>query len=247
MSNAAVWVMFGLAAATFLAVSFVVAPYGRHARPGFGPSMPARLGWVVMESPAVLALLLFFWTGEAPWQPGALVLLGLWLFHYLHRTVVFPLRMPAGGRPMPVLVAAMAFGFNCFNAFLNGRWLAGAARYPSSWLVDPRFLVGAALFFTGLAINWWADGVLRRLRAPGETGYRIPRGGLYELVSCPNYLGELLEWFGFALAAWSLAGLAFAVYTFANLAPRAVAHHRWYQRQFPDYPPGRRALVPFVW
>jgi 3-oxo-5-alpha-steroid 4-dehydrogenase 1 len=88
--------------------------------------------------------------------------------------------------------------------------------------------------------------VLRALRAPGERGYKIPKGGLYEWVSCPNYLGEMIEWTGWALATWSVAGLAFAVYTIANLAPRAVAHHRWYRMQFPEYPPGRKAIIPFV-
>ncbi|MBE2251004.1 MAG: DUF1295 domain-containing protein [Myxococcus sp.] len=246
MSEVAVWTMFGLAAVTFLAVSFIVAPYGRHRREGFGPTVPARWGWVVMESPAVFGLLAFFFSGEAPTQPGALVLLGLWLLHYLQRTFVFPLRMRGGGT-MPVLVAGLAFGFNVFNAALNGRWLSVADRYPASWLLDPRFLIGAAVFLLGLGINWWADAVLRGLRAPGESGYRVPRGGLYELISCPNYLGELLEWFGFALAAWSLAGLAFAVFTFANLAPRARAHHRWYRERFPDYPASRRALIPGLW
>jgi hypothetical protein len=66
------------------------------------------------------------------------------------------------------------------------------------------------------------------------------------LVSCPNYLGEIIEWSGWALATWSLAGAAFALYTIANLAPRAVAYHRWYRESFNDYPPARRALLPFI-
>jgi protein-S-isoprenylcysteine O-methyltransferase Ste14 len=65
-------------------------------------------------------------------------------------------------------------------------------------------------------------------------------------VTCPNYLGEILEWLGFALATWSLAGLAFALYTAANLAPRAFANHRWCREQFPDYPKNRKALFPFL-
>jgi hypothetical protein len=56
----------------------------------------------------------------------------------------------------------------------------------------------------------------------------------------------MVQWAGWALATWSLAGLAFAVYTGANLAPRALAHHAWYRQRFPDYPARRRALVPFV-
>ncbi|MEM6929685.1 MAG: hypothetical protein AAF602_22285 [Myxococcota bacterium] len=55
-----------------------------------------------------------------------------------------------------------------------------------------------------------------------------------------------MEWTGWALATWSLAGLGFAVYSVANLLPRALQHHRWYRATFDDYPTSRRALIPFV-
>jgi len=131
------------------------------------------------------------------------------------------------------------------NVYLNGSYIA-AGSYPAAWLTDPRLLVGVALFLVGFVINRWADRVLRNLRAPGETGYKIPRGGLYELVACPNYFGELLEWVGWAVATWSLAGLSFAVFTAANLIPRAVANRRWYRERFPEYPASRRALIPYL-
>ena len=101
-------------------------------------------------------------------------------------------------------------------------------------------------FAAGWLINQHADRVLLQLRKPGETHYAIPHGGLYRFVSCPNYFGEILEWAGWAVMTWSLAGLAFAVFTVANLLPRALATHRWYRAQFPDYPPQRRAVVPFL-
>ena len=119
--------------------------------------------------------------------------------------------------------------------------------FSGRWLSDPRFLAGAALFVAGLATHAWADEALRRLRRPGEGNYRVPQGGLFRWVSCPNYLGEIVQWSGWALLTWSPPGLAFAVWTAANLAPRARAHHRWYRDRFPDYPPGRRALLPGVW
>jgi steroid 5-alpha reductase family enzyme len=103
------------------------------------------------------------------------------------------------------------------------------------------------LFVAGFIVNRWADLALRSLRKPGETGYRIPYGGLFRHVSCPNYLGEVVEWCGWALATWSLPGLAFAVWTFANLAPRARAHHAWYHSNFEDYPAERKALIPWIW
>ena len=49
------------------------------------------------------------------------------------------------------------------------------------------------------------------------------------------------------MATWSLPGLAFAVWTVANLMPRARAHHKWYGNYFPDYPQERKALVPGLW
>jgi protein-S-isoprenylcysteine O-methyltransferase Ste14 len=174
-----------------------------------------------------------------------LVLLLLWQTHYGQRSFVYPLLMRHGAR-MPLSVMAMAVAFNVLNGFINARWVSELGSYPTSWLADPRFLIGAVLFVGGLAVNLDSDRTLRRLRGPGESGYRIPRGGLYRWVSCPNYLGEIVEWTGWALATWSLAGLAFAVYTAANLAPRAVSNHGWYHDQFPDYPPQRRALVPYV-
>lgn len=231
---------------TFAALAFVTAPYGRHVRKGWGPTIPSRVGWVVMESPAVLAFLAFYALGRHRAEPAPLALLALWQTHYIHRAFVFPLAMRADKKRMPALIAAMAIAFNLLNAWINARWLSALGTYPASWLVDPRFLLGAAVFAAGYAINVRADRRLFALRADGGTGYKIPRGGLYEYVSSPNYLGEIIEWFGWALATWSLPGLAFAVYTIANLGPRAVQHHAWYRRTFPDYPARRKALVPFL-
>jgi len=238
--------MLGLAGLTFAVLLLVPAPYGRHARAGWGPSIPARLGWILMESPAVAWFAAVYLAGRHRAEAAPLVLLGLWQVHYLHRVLVFPFRMRASGRRMPILVAAMAFGFNLLNGWLNARWISELGSYPGGWLLGPRFLLGAALFAAGFAVNVRSDSILFRLRAPGESGYRIPRGFLFERVTCPNYLGEIVEWIGWAVATGSLPGLAFAVYTFANLAPRALAHHRWYVSKFPDYPAGRKALVPFV-
>lgn len=240
-------VVFGAAIAAAVAVTFITAPYGRHERGGWGPTMPHRAGWVLMESPAVLAFAAFFLTGAHAGETAPRILFALWLLHYVHRTFVFPFRMPAGDKRMPVLVAALAFTFNVINAWVNARWIGDLGSYPTAWLADPRFLLGATLFLGGMAVNVHADDTLLRLRAslpPGQ--YGRPEGGLYRWISCPNYLGEIVEWFGWALATWSVAGLSFAVFTLANVGPRAFSNHRWMKERFPDYPPDRKALVPFV-
>jgi protein-S-isoprenylcysteine O-methyltransferase Ste14 len=238
--------MFGLAVLTIAVLLVLPAPYGRHRRGGWGPTIPARVGWFVMELPAVALFALIYFAGRYRFELPALFLLGLWQLHYVHRVFVFPFRMRSKGKSMPLVVVLAALAFNVLNAWINARWISHLAGYSDDWLSDPRLSAGAALFLAGFVINVRADSKLFRLRAPGESGYKIPRGGLYEFVCCPNYLGEILEWFGWALASWSLAGLAFAVYTVANLLPRALAHRRWYRKTFPDYPANRRALIPFL-
>jgi hypothetical protein len=245
--RAATWILIALALVTFAAVTRIIAPYGRHQSAYWGPTMPARLGWIVMETPAVLVFVWIYMQGQHPFETVPLLLLGLWQFHYIQRTYVFPFRMRNEGKRMPVLVCAMAMIFQLLNAYVNARWISHWGEYAAEWMYDPRLWIGAALFLVGWLINFKADTMLFALRKPGESGYKIPRGWLYEYVSCPNYLGEILEWCGFALAAWTWAGAVFAFFTIANLAPRAASHHRWYRETFPDYPPERKALVPGVW
>ena len=234
-----------LAVATFVGLQFIVAPYGRHGRSGWGPTVPARFGWLVMESPAPLVFLGVYLTGQNRFDLVPLLFLLLWQAHYVQRSFVYPFLMRGGAR-MPMSVMALAIAFNVLNASINARWVSRYGTYPAGWLTDPRFVVGVVLFIGGYALNLSADRTLRELRRPGESGYRIPYGRAYNLVSCPNYLGEIVEWSGWALATWSPAGLAFAAYTVANLAPRAVANHRWYHDRFADYPSRRRALVPYL-
>lgn len=79
------------------------------------------------------------------------------------------------------------------------------------------------------------------------TGYTIPRGGMFEYVSGANFLGEVMEWGGWALAARRLPAAAFALFTLLNIGPRAWQHHQWYRQHFgAEYPAHRRALIPFV-
>lgn len=237
----------GLAAATFVALFFVTAPYGRFTRKGWGPRISARWGWILMETPVLITFLVIYGTSERRSDPVSIVLLLFWAAHYIHRSLIYPFRLHSRRPSITVSVIAMGAAFNIGNGYLNGRYLFTLGpELQTSWLHDPRFVLGAIVFWCGYALNQHSDRVLIGLRAPGENGYKIPYGGGYRFISCPNYLGEMMEWAGWALCCWNLGALAFFVWTVANLAPRAIKTHRWYQEQFPDYPADRKALLPFI-
>lgn len=240
------WGMIGAGALVALALVFITAPYGRHEDGSGGPTLPARWGWILMESPAVLGFCAIYALGEHRGALVPLVLLAVWQAHYVHRTFIYPFRIRSSGKRLPWAIALSGAVFNIVNAYVNARWISHLGAYTDAWLADPRFIGGVLLFAGGLVLNIWSDTVLINLRRPGQTGYVIPDRGPHRLVAAPNYLGELIEWLGWALMTWSLAGLAFALFTACNLVPRAVAHRRWYREKFPDYPPERKAMIPFV-
>lgn len=234
-----------LAGVVFAALLRTTAPYGRFARPGWGTILPGRLGWLLMEAPAVVIMVLLFALGRHR-SAAAWTFLALWSVHYVYRSFIYSLRLRTA-RTMPLGVVASGVLFNVVNGYLQGRYLfaLGPPR-DGAWLAGPAFLSGLVLFAAGFCIHVWSDSRLRSFRRPGEHHYQLPRGGLFHLVSCPNYLGEMVEWIGWAVLTWSPAGAAFAVWTAANLLPRALACHRWYRRTFTDYPPARRAIIPKI-
>ena len=243
----AVWAVIALAAVTFIFLLRVTAPFGRHyAGAGWGPHISNRTGWVVMELPATVLFALIYFNGEASRQWVPLAFLAMWQAHYLHRAFVFPFRTRTGGKTIPLAVVGSGFLFNVVNAYINARFVTSIGEYSTDWLSDHRFLAGLAIFAAGMILNIRSDNILLRMRGSGGSGYAIPRGGAYRYVSCPNYLGEIIEWAGWALATWSLAGFAFFLYTAANLAPRALSHHKWYRARFPEYPARRKALIPGI-
>lgn len=161
------------------------------------------------------------------------------------RSLVYPFLI-RGGKPTPFASFALAFVFCIYNGYMQIRYLSHYAEYPAYWVTHPCFIIGALLWLVGWLMNIHSDHILRNLRKPGETGYKIPTGGMFEYVSGANFLGEITEWAGFALAAHSVQSVAFSIFTTVVLASRAFSHHKWYLTKFEDYPKNRKALIPFV-
>lgn len=243
--NYSIILIFSFAVVVFILLFFISAPYGKFSRKGWGPAIKSKWAWMIMEFPSP-ALMFFFFINSDNKNLLQVIFLCLWLAHYLHRTFIYPFSQSGKEKAYPVLLVVMAFVFNCLNGYVNGYGVFHIYSYDLSYLLTWQFISGIVFFVTGFIINKISDEKLRNFRKRSPAEYVVPYGCLFKYISCPHYFGEIIEWAGWAIMTWSLPGLAFFVFTFANLLPRAVSSHKWYKSYFPDYPSDRKAVIPFL-
>lgn len=249
--NSFLAIMALTAVVVFVALHFVKAGYGMMYTRRWGPTISNRIGWIIMEAPVFVAMLAMWWLSGRRTELVPTVMLIIFEIHYFQRSFVFPLMLRGNGR-MPLSIIVMSILFNLLNAAMQGGWifyLAPADMYSHQWLTTPQFIIGTMVFFAGMAINIHSDHIIRNLRAPGDNRHYIPRGGMFRYVSSANYLGELVEWTGFAILTWSAAGAVFALWTFANLAPRARKINERYSQEFGDEFKrlNLKSIIPFIY
>lgn len=244
--NGICWIWIAIAVIIFPILLKVTQPYGRHSKGNWGPMINNRFGWFLMEAPS-LVIFGYFLVFKADLLNVLILIPGfLWMLHYVHRVLIFPLQIRTARKKIPLLIVLLGFTFNVINGYLNGYWFVHySAGYTPDILINLRLIGGVIIFFSGFAINKYHDAILIKLRPSSGDGYKIPYGGLFKYVSCPNFLGEIISWSGFALVAFNLPALSFLVWTLVNLTTRALDHHRWYLKEFPDYPKERKAIFPF--
>jgi len=237
----------GLAMITFVfLLIFKPSTYGRHAKIT-KLSINNRLGWFIMELPTVILMPYFFFKDSPDNNAVILCFLALYIIHYINRVFIFPFKLRTQGKKIPILIVFSAIIFNICNTYFIGYYFSQATSlYDINWFFSPPFIIGLMIFLIGAYINHQSDTILMNLRKGSENGYKIPYGGFFRHVSCPNHLGEIVEWIGFAILTCSLPTFAFALWTIANLVPRAIQHHYWYKQKFPNYPKNRKAILPYL-
>ena len=235
----------------FICLYFVDAGYGKFYDKKWGPSVNNRLGWVLMESPVFFAMLILWFFSDRRGDIARLAFLLVFELHYFQRSFIFPMLIRGENR-MPVSIILMGVLFNTLNAFMQGGWIfyvSPAEMYPPEWLQSFPFFAGTLLFFAGMFINIQSDSIIRHLRQPGDRAHYLPTAGMFRYVSSANYFGEVLEWTGFAILTLSWSGAVFALWTFANLAPRAARIHKRYEQEFPEQFDSKRVkrIIPLIY
>jgi 3-oxo-5-alpha-steroid 4-dehydrogenase 1 len=242
--------MIFIAVIVFIVLFVVPAGYGQMIKKKWGYTVGNKLGWVIMEAPVLLLFIIFWLVSDRRYETVPLIFVSMFLLHYIQRTIIFP-ALIRGKDLMPWSIIIFGIVFNTANAYMQGMWIffyAPTGLYDLNWLATAQFWIGIIIFLVGFVINIHSDHIIRNLRKPGDTEFHIPVGGMFKYVTSANYLGEFTEWVGWAIMTWSLPGLIFAIWTFANLGPRANALRKWYIEKFGDeYPKDRKRMIPFLY
>ena len=130
----------------FVALHFFEAGYGYLFDRRYGPPVPNRNGWVVMESPVFILMCVLWACSDRMWQAGPLALFALFQTHYLQRAFIFPLLI-RGKSKMPLGIVLMGMVFNTLNALMQGGWI---------FYVSPAdYYAVASWSWAGAVFAWW--------------------------------------------------------------------------------------------
>lgn len=155
--------------------------------------------------------------------------LAYWTFHYLKRELEtrFVHKFSHATMPVSNLVKNCAYywGFAAFVAYFGN--------HPLYTSPPPARAVWLGVAMLCQLANFRCHVILANLRPPGSpSGYVIPRGFLFNLITCPNYTAEILGWVCFTVATQTLAAAVFTLVGAAQMAQWAVGKHARLRKTF---------------
>ncbi|KAJ0725385.1 putative 3-oxo-5-alpha-steroid 4-dehydrogenase (NADP(+)) [Helianthus annuus] len=124
------------------------------------------------------------------------------------------------------------------------------AQYLSRDLPNPPIdlkYIGVGLFLIGIVGNFYHHNILANLRKEGDKEYKIPQGGLFDLIICPHYVFEIFDYVGMSCISQTPYAFAFTLGTICYLMGRSYATREWYISKFGDkFPKDVKAFIPYV-
>ncbi|KAF9675045.1 hypothetical protein SADUNF_Sadunf10G0190700 [Salix dunnii] len=164
--------------------------------------------------------------------------------HYFKRVVevLYVHKYSASGVVLDSAVVISSSYFSATSTMIYGQYLTQGFPEPQLDLKYP----GILLFLLGTIGNFYHHQVLASLRTNDDKEYKIPKGGLFDLVICPHYLFEVLGFIGIFFISQTLYSFCFTLGTTVYLIGRSYATRRWYLSKFEDFPKDVKALIPYV-
>lgn len=201
--------------------------------------IPTRAGMTVNYGLPLVALVAGAWSYLFSPNAYQVVVLLCLSAHFLKRLMESWFLHKYSG-PMNPFVAIAIAGFysltTFFPAYINREPLSG---------INSLILVGIVVFLIGETLNFVHHKILADLRTT-SMDYMIPRGGFFNAVACPHYLFELVSWFGMCLIFSHASMFFFFTLMVLYLLIRSLQTLAWYRERFADFPPARKAILPFV-
>ncbi|GAW13122.1 hypothetical protein ANO14919_025000 [Xylariales sp. No.14919] len=119
------------------------------------------------------------------------------------------------------------------------------AAQAGEFLSSPLHAVGLALYVFGELCNANVHWYLSSLRKPGETARKIPTGLGFGLVTCPNYMFEIIAWIGVILVTRSPSLVVFITIGSYFMYIWGWGKEKAYRKQFGDkYKKKRSVILP---
>lgn len=155
--------------------------------------------------------------------------LAYWSFHYIKRLLETAFVHKFSHATMPV-----------FNLFKNCAYYWLFAAYVAYFVNHPlytppptqRAIIALAAAMLCQFANFRCHVILANLRPAGSKGYVIPRGFLFNFISCPNYTAEILGWVCFTVATQTAAAGLFTLVGAAQMAQWAIGKHARLRKTF---------------
>ena len=119
-----------------------------------------------------------------------------------------------------------------------------AAPTPSFLLLVPL----VCIFFWAWYQQLEAHRIFARLKIANPTKHSVPYGGLFSLVSCPHYTMEVVLYTVLLLILGISHSSMLLVWSWVviNQCIAGLMSHSWYQTKFKEYPPTRKAIIPYL-
>jgi len=221
-------------------------PYSKFAEESQRKSktLPSRIGMLLIYSPGLAAAVWALVTGAGGMLDAPSIVSAMLFAHFLKRDLeVLFLHKYSGTTDLSTAGRISVFYF-LWVVLINA-----AVRTDEAAASGPGPLgLGVCLFILGTAGNFYHHWLLAQMRGSGaaSSGYSVPQGGLFDLVTMPHYFFELLAWYGIAAVANQLNVLLVAMGMTSYLCGRSVVTTRWYIKNVKGYPPDRRNIIPFI-
>jgi very-long-chain enoyl-CoA reductase len=204
------------------------------------------LGPILFHVAALALRTTIYSSAPATMSPTQKLTAFMFISHFIKREIetLFIHKFSASTMPVSNIFRNSFFywvfaGLLCALSIYHPSSLAARADRP---IID---YIGLAIFLFGEVSNASVHLYLSSLRSPGGTERKIPHGYGFSIVTCPNYMFEVISWLGVILASRDWSVVFFISFGMYYMYTWGVGKERAYRKEFGSkYKAKRYVMLP---